>query len=75
MEALPDPAGSGSAGSDSAGSDSAGSGAAGGDTAAQEGEGKLPARTASERSPMRRMQRMDDPEVLEQVLTGLLSLP
>jgi hypothetical protein len=38
-------------------------------------DGDLPVRIAPDRSLIRRQQRMDDPEVLEQVLTSLLNLP
>ena len=35
----------------------------------------LPRRPVSDSPPVRRLRRMDDPEVLERVLAGLLNLP
>jgi hypothetical protein len=45
------------------------------DAATRTCAGDLPVRIASDRSLIRREQRMDDPEILEQVLTSLLNLP
>jgi hypothetical protein len=78
MEVPPVPASSSAADSDAAGqvSDAEPSGLSTPDSdAATRCVGDLPVRIALDRSLIRRQHRMDDPEVLEQVLTRLLNLP
>lgn len=79
MEVPPVPARSGPADSDAAGqvsdAEPTGLSTPDSDAATRICGGDLPVRIASDRSPIRCQQRMDDPEVLEQVLTGLLNLP
>ncbi|HEY2314326.1 MAG TPA: hypothetical protein VGH96_11980 [Streptosporangiaceae bacterium] len=79
MEVPPVPARSSSADSNAAGQVSdqepPGLSTPDSDAATRICDGDLPVRIAPDRSLIRRQQRMDDPEVLEQVLTSLLNLP
>ena len=43
-------------------------------TESEAGDGELPLRHVPDRRVLRRIRRMDDPEILERVLAGLLNL-
>ena len=45
-----------------------------GDELARASEQELPARPTLDRQPARRIRRLDDPEILQRVLAGLLNL-